>query len=221
MKPAKQIATLLLVLVLALTLVACGSQKEEKLLGTWQTELDFTKAVEKGLTGEGAMDSSMLPTDTKIVATLTVTLEKDQTCNIAIAVDKDSFSEYILSLSDALVEMLYKAGDDAGISREDFETAFESQYGMDVKGYVDHMLEDYDTDALLSDANFNEDGYWKVENGKLRISEDKDFSGDDIDEITYHFDGEKLIFDTFAADDDSFAEFEDLGITPPWTLTKK
>ena len=194
---------------------------EEMLFGAWSTELDMTKFLEEGLTEAAGMDASDLPKDIKIISTLTITFEEDQTCNVAVDFDKDSVKTYLAAISDALVEMLYKLGEDSGVDRETFDTFFASQYGMDIKSFVDTMLAEFDVDALLQDANRDADAYWKLEDGKLCLSEEEDFSGDENNQIAYHFDGEKLVFDSFAGQDDTFSEFEDYGILPPWTFTKK
>ncbi len=221
MKTTKRIAALLLVLVLALSLVACGNQEEKKLLGTWQTELDLTEALSEALSGSSGIDAAYLPTDTTVSITLTLTFAEKQACTIAVALDKDAFNAYIASLSDGVIEMLYQSGEEAGVDRETFDSVFATQYGMDVKSYVDTMLEGYDADTLLDEVESTEDGYWKVEDGKLYFSDEKDFSGDDIDETTYHFDGETLIFDSITTEDDSFSQLEELGLELPWSFTKK
>lgn len=194
---------------------------EEMLLGTWSTELDMTKFLEEGLTEAVGMDASDLPKDIKVIATLTITFKEGQESNVAVAFDKDSVKSYLTALSDALVEMLYKLGEDSGVDRKTFDTFFASQYGMDIRSFVDTLLEELDIDALLQDASKSTDTYWKLEDGKLCLSEKEDFSGDDGSQIIYHFDGEKLVFDSFVGKDDALSEFEDYGITPPWTFTKK
>lgn len=221
MKITKRIAALLLVLVLALSLVACGNKEETKLLGTWQTEFDLTEVLSEALTESSGMDAAYLPTDTTVSITLTLTFAEEKACTIAAALDKNAFNAYIASLSDGLVEMLYQNGEDAGVDRETFASIFESQYGTDIKSYVDTMLQEYDADTVLGDVDFTEDGYWKTEDGKLYFSDEKDFSGDDTDEIPYHFDGETLIFDSITTKDDSFSQLEELGLELPWSFTKK
>ncbi len=210
MKMKKSILALLLALVLVLSLTACGEKLEKKVVGTWSTDLDMTEVFSASF-GELGMDPSSLPSE-KIFVSLLVTFNEDKTCTLTAEVDVESFNAYMVSLTEAMVEMMYQIGESSGLDRETFDEAFASQYNMSVKEYVDTMLGSIDAEQLLDDMEDTE-GTWKVENDKIIIT-DKDSD----DQSVLRFEGDNLILEEAEDLDEEFAEY---GLALPWTFTKK
>ena len=154
MKMKKSILALLLALVLVLSLTACGEKLEKKVVGTWSTDLDMTEVFSASF-GELGMDPSSLPSE-KISVSLLVTFNEDKTCTLTAEVVVESFNAYMVSLTEAMVEMMYQIGESSGLDRETFDEAFASQYNMSVKEYVDTMLGSIDAEQLLDDMEDTE-----------------------------------------------------------------
>ncbi len=197
----KRITALFLILILTLSLTACGEKLEDKVVGTWESEIDFSGAFAAGFAQTG-LDESKLPSE-KITATATITLNNDKTCTIAMEIDAKSFEAYMQSLSGALVDMVNQMATEQGVDA----AALEQQLGMSVDEFVDTMMSELDAEELLADANTTEEGTWKIEGEKVVVSA---AGGDDILEYK---DGKLLL--------NSDEDFSEIGIELPLTFTKK
>lgn len=202
----KRITALFLILILTLSLTACGEKLEDKVIGTWESEIDFSGVLSAGFAQIG-LDESQLPSE-KIIATATITLNKDKTCTVAMEIDTNSFETYMQSLSGSVVEMLYQAGEQQGMDRETFAAAAEAQFGMPLEEYAESMLSEMNVEEMLADANTSEEGTWKIEEEKIVVTP---ASGED--DILEYKDGKLLL--------DSDEDLSQYGIELPLTFTKK
>lgn len=197
----KRITALFLILILTLSLTACGGKLEDKVVGTWESEIDFSDAMAASF-AEVGLDESQLPSE-KIIATATITLNKDKTCSVAMEIDTKSFEAYMQSLSGAIVDMVYQMGEEQGVDAE----TLEDQLGMSVEEYVDAMMSEMDAEEMLADANTTEEGTWMIEEEKIVVTTN---GKDNILE----YKGGKLLLDS----DEDLSEY---GIELPLTFTKK
>lgn len=197
----KKITALFLILILTLSLTACGEKLEDKVAGTWESEIDFSDAIAAGF-AETGLDASKLPSE-KITATATITLNKDKTCTVAMEIDTKSFEAYMQSLSGVLVDMVNQMAKDQGVDT----ATLEQQLGMSVEEFVNTMMGELDAEEMLADANATEEGTWKIEEEKVVIS------SDGADEILEYKDGKLLL--------DSDEDLAEAGIELPLTFTKK
>lgn len=224
MKAGKKIAALLLALVLVVGLCACSStnfgnlggnnnQSGDSIVGTWETEIDMTAAIEAGM--GGVIDVSGIKT--KIMVPMTMTFEKNGKASLELDMKaaQKSVSRYLDEIVDPLVEAMYDQGKQSGMTEKEFDAAFEEQYGMSVRAYCEKMIGELDLDDMLSDGDTSVDGYWKLDGKKLYFDEDKD-ALEDLDELEYL--KVKISGDTLTLDEgngDSFSDLEAVGISLP------
>lgn len=197
----KRITALFLILILTLSLTACGEKLEDKVVGTWESEIDFSGAFAAGFAQSG-LDESKLPSE-KIIATAAITLNKDKTSTIAMEIDAKSCEAYMKSLGGALVDMLNQMAKDQGVDT----AALEEQLGMSVEAFVDTMMQELDVEEMLEDANITMEGTWKIEDEKIVVTSDGE------NDILEYKDGKLLL--------DSDEDFSEIGIELPLTFTKK
>ena len=104
----KKIIALLLALVMALSLAACGSKDDSKqLVGTWQCALDLTEKMDEEMAANlGTEYTSEAP----VSLYLTTVFNEDGTFSMSPDLDAttESLNAYIQALKPALVELLYK-----------------------------------------------------------------------------------------------------------------
>ena len=147
----KKITALLLALVMALSLAACGSKDDSKqLVGTWQCALDLTEKMDEEMAANlGTEYTSEVP----VSLYLTTVFNEDGTFSMSPDLDAttESLNAYIQALKPALVELLYKEAEDRGMTRDEFDSAL-ADSGLTVESQVDSVLALFDVSALLSDV---------------------------------------------------------------------
>ena len=115
----KKITALLLALVMALSLAACGSKDDSKqLVGTWQCALDLTEKMDEEMAANlGTEYTSEVP----VSLYLTTVFNEDGTFSMSPDLDAttESLNAYIQALKPALVELLYKEAEDRGMTRDE------------------------------------------------------------------------------------------------------
>ena len=195
MKKIYKIMALLLVAAMLLCICACGkatSAKKEKnsIVGSWKYECDVTDILVEMI---GSQSGAELKPTEKFIITIGLDLNKDSSCKLCV--DKEtstaSFESFLPSFIDSLTDAMYQMGEGQGLSREDFDEVFKTQYGCDVHSYIeDNIAASLDIDSLFADLSDLE-GFYKVENDKLVVSEDKDdFS--EASECEFELKGDKL-----------------------------
>ena len=147
----KKITALLLALVMALSLAACGSKDDSKqLVGTWQCALDLTEKMDEEMAANlGTEYTSEVP----VSLYLTTVFNEDGTFSMSPDLDAttESLNAYIQALKPALVELLYKEAEDRGMTRDEFDSAL-ADSGLTVESQVDSVLALFDVSTLLSDV---------------------------------------------------------------------
>ena len=167
----KKITALLLALVMALSLAACGSKDDSKqLVGAWQCALDLTEKMDEEMAANlGTEYTSEVP----VSLYLTTVFNEDGTFSMSPELDAttESLNAYIQALKPALVELLYKEAEDRGMTRDEFDSAL-ADSGLTVESQVDSVLALFDVSTLLSDVESELDsGKYKLEDGRLYLAE--------------------------------------------------
>ena len=199
MKHVKSFALCLLALVLVLALVGCGGGKSD-LPGTYRIELDLASAMSSAMTQLGLAEEDLA--DLTLIVPYTLTLNEDGT--FTMVADKDAIASslhaYLQGCSSAIEEVLYKTAEESGLSREDFDAAFEQSTGSSVSDYVAEQLSQLDEEELLSSLEEDDDsGVYKAVDGKLYFEDQEaDFSEDNY--VSYTLEDGKLTFTSVTGD---------------------
>ena len=122
----KRVITVLLAVLLALSLAACGSRVEtKKLAGTWTCTIDVTDrmnaAVEQALGLSAADGAAKMP----LQLVLTVTEDGAYTLRYDSDAVRTALDAYAAALHPAAVESVYAAAEEQGFSREEYDAAME------------------------------------------------------------------------------------------------
>lgn len=166
----KRIALLLsLVLVLSALLCACGSEKD-KLVGTWNTTIDMAESFNQELAADPEMAEYLSLESLEVGYTLT--FSEDDT--FALTVDTASMDAAAVTLAETMTEGMKKYFADAfaaeGIEM-DVDAALAAM-GMDLDALVDELMAEIFTEEAYAEMNVS--GKYKVEGGKLYLSESVD-----------------------------------------------
>ena len=214
----KKITALLLALVMALSLAACGSKDDSKqLVGTWQCALDLTEKMDEEMAASlGTEYTSEVP----VSLYLTTVFNEDGTFSMSPDLDAttESLNAYIQALKPALVELLYKEAEDRGMTRDEFDSAL-ADSGLTVESQVDSVLALFDVSTLLSDVESElNSGKYKLEDGRLYLAE-TDGSFTQADSIGCTVSGSTM---QWTDDQGALADLEtELGVSPDLSWTKQ
>lgn len=205
----KKLFAILLTLVLALSVTACGSNdKGAELVGTWRYEMDMAEYMNdqmaQVLGGENVPDTAMS-------LFLTMTFNEDGTFLIDVDADATgaSFDAYIQALKPDMMEMIYQQSQDAGLTREEFDAALADQ-GTSVENLLDSVLAMFDISSMLETLEgTSSTGYYKTAGGKLFMSDNADDLSDDTG-VAYKVSGKTM---SWADPSGIMEEYEESGIT--------
>jgi DNA-binding phage protein len=196
----KKLTALLLTLVLALSLTACGSNESKQLVGTWQMDTEIGGALDAEYTSETPMQMF-----------LTAVFNDDGTFTMGVDTDATaaSFTAYIQALKPVIVELTYQEAEKQGMTREEYDKALDGS-GLTVEGLVDSVLSAFDVSALLGDIGSDiTAGSYKAEKGRLYLSENG--SGFKAEEsVGYALSGGTM---TWSDDNALLSELESMGIS--------
>ena len=204
----KKLTALLLTLVLALSLTACGSNESKQLVGTWQCTVDITSQMDTEI--GGALDAEYA-SETPMQMFLTAVFNDDGTFTMGVDTDATaaSFTAYIQALKPVIVELTYQEAEKQGMTREEYDKALDGS-GLTVEGLVDSVLSAFDVSALLGDIGSDiTAGSYKAEKGRLYLSENG--SGFKAEEsVGYALSGGTM---TWSDDNALLSELESMGIS--------
>ena len=199
MKHVKSLALCLLALALVLALAGCGGGKSD-LPGTYKIDLDLAPALNSAMTQLGLAEEDLA--DLTLPVPYTLTLGEDGT--YSMQADKEAtvtaLHTYLQGCGSAIEAALSKTAEESGLSREDFDAAFEQSTGSSVSDYVAEQISQLDEESLLSSLEEDEEsGVYKAADGKLYFEEQEaDFSEEDY--VSYTLEGGKLTFTSVTGD---------------------
>ena len=221
MKHVKSLALCLLALALVLALAGCGGGKSD-LPGTYKIDLDLAPALNSVMTQLGLAEEDLA--DLTLPVPYTLTLGEDGT--YSMQADKEAtvtaLHTYLQGCGSASEAALYKTAEESGLSREDYDAAFEQSTGSSVSDYVAEQISQLDEESLLSSLEEDEEsGVYKAADGKLYFEEQEaDFSEEDY--VSYTLEGGKLTFTSVTGDAmDLQSLSEMLGDLFPMVFTKQ
>lgn len=191
MKHWKKFGALLLALTVILSLCACGAKEpESELYGSWSYSLDLAAMIDKEL--EAQLGES-LPVDADLEVPVVFTFGEDKTFSLELDRSdlKTSFSVYLDALKDSVVEMMYQQAEEMGMTREDFDAAFQETYDSTVAEYCGELMDSLLDDSVLDDLASEDHGVYRVEDGKLFVAETQEDLADDV-YFTYTVEGDNL-----------------------------
>lgn len=179
MKKLTKIMALVLCMAMVFALCACGKSDSEKFVGTWETEIDLSDVAIASLEAEigDAMDYFDFG---KLISVATFNFNEDGTYKMTMKLDDKSLDEFNTVLEDGLMAMMYDATNEElaayGMTMEEGDAAYLETYGMTIEEYnelyVEAFMEEMDIQQLFADSSV--EGNWKVEDGKLYMTEDID-----------------------------------------------
>lgn len=190
MKIWKKSLAVLLILVLAISLCACGASEEDKLVGTWKCEYDMTDFANKSV-AEGLGED--LEIDAEMVFPMTLTMNEDRSCTLEVDGDAfiASFQGYLEGVMDVLVDALCE---NAGMTREEMDAVMQEQYGMSAADYCKEMFgsmfSDEEAMAEMKEQmkEASSSGTYSVKDGKLVITDEDG----EAEECAYTLEGDTL-----------------------------
>lgn len=213
----KRILALLLTLMMALSLTACGGDTNADLVGTWKWTCDITEEFQKGINEGAGMD---VPVEAKVEMTFVLVFNEDGT--FTLSVDKDALSASVQGYIDAMVpvtvDLVYQQLEGQGMSRADIDEAMKAQ-GITVEEYVKQLFGALDVDQLTDGLDQeNLTGYFRAAKGKLYTSEkENSFSQDDYAEYTL----ENGVMKWTGGSSALISDFGDIGVELPIEWVKQ
>ena len=187
----KRVITVLLAVLLALSLAACGSGVEtKKLAGTWTCTVDVTDrmnaAAEQALGLSAADGAAKMP----LQLVLTVTEDGAYTLRYDSDAARTALDAYAAALHPAAVESVYAAAEEQGFSREEYDAAMEkagitaahcASVGIGSPGTCDSAngvvvaifagVDEEELLSLLTGRSAALTGYCRAESGQLYLAD--------------------------------------------------
>lgn len=191
--------------------------------GTYKIDLDLAPALNSVMTQLGLAEEDLA--DLTLPVPYTLTLGEDGILFPAGRPRKPplpALHTYLQGCGSAIEAALYKTAEESGLSREDYDAAFEQSTGSSVSDYVAEQISQLDEESLLSSLEEDEEsGVYKAADGKLYFEEQEaDFSEEDY--VSYTLEGGKLTFTSVTGDAmDLQSLSEMLGDLFPMVFTKQ
>lgn len=190
--------------------------------GTYKIDLDLAPALNSAMTQLGLAEEDLA--DLTLPVPYTLTLGEDGT--YSMQADKEAtvtaLHTYLQGAAPPLRRRSTRPPRNPGLSREDFDAAFEQSTGSSVSDYVAEQISQLDEESLLSSLEEDEEsGVYKAADGKLYFEEQEaDFSEEDY--VSYTLEGGKLTFTSVTGDAmDLQSLSEMLGDLFPMVFTKQ
>lgn len=178
----KKSVAIVLCLALVFSMCLCGCSNEKKqVLGTWTTTIELADQINEGIVGSDSEAAEYLTIDSfKLI--LNMTFHEDDTYSMkydeaAATAEVDRIVDLVTDgmlkyLVDALAELGMELTEEealemTGITREDLQAQFAGEL---------------DVESLFADLNM--EGQFKVEDGKMYLSDGLEYG---VDETMYEF----------------------------------
>ena len=167
----KKTIAALLALVMALSLTACSKNETKKLVGTWQYAMDLTQVMNEEM--DESYELEELDGTAAFCVYMDFTVAEDGAYTLGVDMDAtgESLTGYYQALTPVLAELVYAAGEEQGMSREEYLSTIFSAVDM---GELLTLL-------LGSDAGTESTGWCKAVDGQLVMAE----TADELDAAGY------------------------------------
>ncbi len=221
MKKIASVIAIILALAVVFCMAGCKEKSpEEKIVGKWTAELDFSSYM-NSIHSESDLDASVIP-DTAINAYMIFEFDGEK-CSMYYDKEKtvESINKYLDDFKALLTEYLYKQYEATGLSREEIDSQFKTLYGISIEELAEMTV--WSTmDAEQIAASITEEGtaegYYQLKEDKIYIADAKELL-ETADYYSYSFDGDKLLI-SGASNEAFFSSFEEAGIEFPLTFEK-
>ena len=202
----KRVLSVLVAALLLLTmLTACGSKTDKAMLGKWVCEMDFGSYLNEGLATEPEIAQYLMVDE--FVLEVELYLNEDGTYKMVA--DEEAAKEMFKGVQEDFKEGMGKYLD-AMIKEQGLNMTVDEMLQMSGTTF-DALVEEAFGDAMLNEmiSEFETEGKYKVEDGKLYMSEDLDSEIDEEVYETYEFSGDEFkLLESFG--DEDAEEFKDL-----------
>lgn len=207
-KAVSIILCLVLVLSMLLTMTGCGEQS--KFIGKWRGEIDLADMINEQFAADETM-SQYLNIDS-FEFSFTFEFKDDGTYSQSLDEDslEDAMDDFIDDVVDGMEDYMDDEAKKLGLTTSDVLSA--SGYNS-----VREMVEESYSETSFEEitGELNNEGNFKVADGKLYLSDGKDYAIDEEQYYTYEITEDKIVLkETFIEDE------QDLKDLFPWTLEK-
>lgn len=157
----KKIVSVLLVLVMVLSMAACGAAKKDPLVGTWKGSIDMTKLLTETLEAEGMTMPEGAPA---IGFDMILTFTEEGT--VTLGVDEASVTAMATKLVDFMLEITMSELKGQGIDL--------SALGIDEETLRAQLEQSFDVNDLTGSLDLAENGYYLYKDGKIYAGDTKE-----------------------------------------------
>lgn len=186
-KNIAKVLCVLLVLVMMLSLAACGETEQDKLIGTWEAEVELASAFNASL---GDTEDAAYLTVDSLVFKMVLVFNEDGT--YSFSADEASVTAAMEGLKEDLMVGMeaYLVDTIAATGMEMTIDEIMEAMGTTLDALVDSIVTDDMIDEMVQ--TMITEGNFKAEDGKLYMSESLDTACDETYYDTYTLDGTTL-----------------------------
>lgn len=211
MKKVSKLVAMLMVLVMTLSLTACGGNAGKDLIGTWSMSCDLSDMMAE------QMGSEFADFDSSFVITLKFAFNEDGTCKVYVDEEElgGTLDTWMNDLIAYAVDMTYDMFEEQGIDRETADGMIQEQYGTTMEEVLRQQMEgSIDASDLAASVEVN--GVYEVKGNKLYMSEGSEINKNEYDLF-------KISGDTLTLELADGVEAEEIipGMSYPLTLTRE
>lgn len=210
MKKGKRIFAMLMMMVLAFSLCACGDTSKE-LIGTWESEMDYSSAI------KAELGSDYADLETSFELKMILEFHEDGTYSMYAdeEVARASVDQLVSDLVSYDAERVYAEYEANGMTRSEADEAIQQQFGSTLEEYLQEAYSsELDAESLVSDMHT--EGVFEAKGDKLFM--------DEVEISPNVYDAFKVEGDTLTVDIPEGAEMDpdDMieGIDYPLTFTR-
>ncbi len=230
MKKFRSILALVLATAMLFCFLGCGkdieensasdSADKEKIVGLWTCKMNFSEYMADYTEVIEGFDMSGV----ELYFYLDFEFEADGSCTLCLDKEKtiDSIMVYVDAMVAEIIECMYQAMENEGMSREQVDDLYETSCGMTPAEYFYNGIHAQITPEILVES-FEEveptEGFYKFKDGRLYIADTEEELKNAEEYVTYSFEGESLKIDR-GNNDSLFKAFEDYDIELPLIFEK-
>lgn len=203
----KRMFAAIMAMIMMLALAGCGGSDADALVGNWAAEIDMSSLTNDMLAEMGmGMEEYFQFEDFAI--TMDLTFNDDGTYSFAMNEDsvKAAVDTMLVTIEDGMIKMLEDQIAEYGLDMTVDEMLAASGMSMD------DLMAELDAEALVDEmmADSDSEGNYKAKDGKLYLSDGKDYAVDENIYDTYELDGDTLtLTEHFGEEDEDEQAFED------------
>lgn len=203
----KRMIAVLLALVMVVSMVGCSSGDADKLVGTWEADVNLSSTISEMLDSLG-QDSAEYFDFSDFSVTMVITFNDDGTYAMTLdeASTQAAFDGLMEDVEAGMVKMLEAQIAENGLDMTVDELLEAS--GMNLDDLMAEMKTSFADEDIISDMvdESTTEGNFEAKDGKLYLSDGKDFAVDEAIYDTYVLDGDTLTLQEHVGDDAAVSE---------------